>query len=120
MSTGGCARTMRVRPPVTKSERKPRAKSIALVKRILARQSVASQLKVLIAEGTAMTSVVVMKAVQRGGCMPLVYMWCPQTRKERKAMATIEPTMKRYPKMGLRALLARVAEIMPMGGRMRT
>ena len=44
-------------PPATKSETKPKAKSIGVVNRIFPPQSVPSQLKVLIAEGTPMESV---------------------------------------------------------------
>ncbi len=40
-----------------------------------------------------MASVVAMNAVPISGCMPLVYMWCPQTRNDRMAIAAIEPTM---------------------------
>ena len=50
-------------PPATKSETKPMANSIGVVKRICAPQSVPSQLKVLIAEGTPMESVRIEKAI---------------------------------------------------------
>src|SRR5439155_9002129 len=53
MSTAGEPRKMPVRPPVTNSDTKPMAKSIAGVKWIRARQSVATQLNVLTAEGMA-------------------------------------------------------------------
>ncbi len=68
-------------------------KSIWGVKRSFPRQRVASQWKVLMAEGMAMTRVVAMKAVPKRGCMPLTNMWCPQTRKLRTAMAAMLSTM---------------------------
>src|SRR5215472_16104553 len=41
-------------------------------------------------EGTAITIVVIMKAVPRRGFMPLMNIWWPQTIHERKAMAIME------------------------------
>ena len=63
---------MPLRPPITKLETKPKANSIGLVKRILPPHRVPSQLKVLIAEGTAITMVESMKAVPSTGFMPLM------------------------------------------------
>ena len=57
--------------------------------------SVPSQLKVLIADGTAMTIVEIMNAMPRVGFMPLWNMWWPQTIQLRKAMAIIENAMAR-------------------------
>ena len=47
------------------------------------------------AEGMAINSVVKVKTEPKSGSMPVTYMWCPQTMKERKAMANIEPIMAR-------------------------
>src|SRR2546427_9377697 len=92
------------------------AKSIAGVKWIRARQSVATQLNVLTAEGMAIASVVTMKAVPTRGFMPLVNMWWPHTRKLRNAMAQIDATIALYPKIGLRPCTARISETIPIGG----
>ena len=48
-----------------------------------------SQLKVLIADGTAMNIVLMAKVVPSVGFMPLWNMWWPQTMKPRKAMPAI-------------------------------
>jgi hypothetical protein len=93
MSTGAAARKMPERPPVTKRETKPMAKSMAVEKWRRPCQRVVHQLKVLMAEGRAMTMVEPMKAAPRRGCMPLTNMWWPQTRKLRKPMAESERTM---------------------------
>src|ERR1035438_7654289 len=53
-SSAGCPRKMPLTPPVTKSETKPSANSMAVVKWILPPHSVPIQLKVLMAEGTPM------------------------------------------------------------------
>ena len=60
------------------------------VKRIEPPQSVPSQLKVLIADGTAITMVVIMNAVPSNGFMPLTNIWWPQTIHDKKAIAIIE------------------------------
>ena len=60
-STGNAARKIPVRPPNVKSARKPSAKSIGVSKLRLPRQVVASQLKILIPVGTAMTIDEIMK-----------------------------------------------------------
>ena len=74
MSTGVEAMKMPLSPPMRKLETKPRAKSIGEVKRIEPPQRVPSQLKVLIADGTAMTMVESIKAVPSSGFMPLTNM----------------------------------------------
>ena len=61
-------------PPATKTETKPMEKSIGVVKRILAPQSVPIQLKVLIAEGTPIESVKIENAIAEYGLMPLMNM----------------------------------------------
>ena len=57
--------------------------------------SVPSQLNVLIAEGTAMTIVVIMNAMPSVGFMPDWNMWWPHTIQLRKAMAIIEYAIAR-------------------------
>ena len=73
-----------------KTERKPSANSIAVSKWRLPRQSVASQLKILIAVGTAMIIDETMKKPFRNAGIPTVNMWCAQTRSEKKPIATVE------------------------------
>ena len=68
------ARKMPLIPPVTNSETKPRANSIAVVKRILPPQSVPSQLNVLMAEGTPMRHREIENAMAEYGLMPLMNM----------------------------------------------
>ena len=63
MSTAGCASSMPVTPPETNKDTKPRANSIAVVKRICPRHKVASQLNVLMADGTATAMVEMEKAM---------------------------------------------------------
>jgi hypothetical protein len=57
--------------------------------------SVPSQLKVLIADGTAITIVLIMKVIPRAGFMPLWNMWWPHTIQLRKAIAIIENAIAR-------------------------
>src|SRR5712691_781659 len=93
MSTGVEAMKTPLSPPMMKEDTKARACSIAAEKRIDPRQSVPSQLNVLMAEGTAMTMVEAMKALPRAGFMPLWNMWCPQTMKPSPAIPMIEKTI---------------------------
>ena len=75
---------------------KPSAKSIAVVKRSLPRPPhiVASQLKILTPVGTAMSMLVAPKTRSARCPRPTANMWCAQTPKDRKAIATVEATTK--------------------------
>src|SRR5262244_2503977 len=95
MSTGVEAMKMPLRPPMTKLETNPGANSIGLLKRMSPPHRVPSQLKVLIADGTAMTMVDSINAVPRTGFMPLMNMWCPHTIHDKKAKAIIENAIAR-------------------------
>src|SRR5262245_15290010 len=90
MSTGVDAMNTPERPPMMKSDTKEIAKHIAVVYRLFPPQSVPSQLKILMADGTAMKTVDVWKAVPRSGFMPLWNMWWPQTMKPSPAIPQIE------------------------------
>jgi hypothetical protein len=57
-------------------------------------QRVPSQLKILIADGTAITIVVNMKVIPSIGFMPLMNMWWPHTIQLRSAMAAIAKTIE--------------------------
>src|SRR5579871_5195992 len=113
------ARKRPLRPPVTKTETKPIANSMAVVKWMRPCQSVVHQLNVLIADGMAMMAVDAMKAAPSRGCMPLTNMWWPQTRKLRNPIAESDSTMALYPKIGLRANAEMTSDTIPMGVRMR-
>src|SRR5499433_858354 len=102
MSTGVEAMKIPDRPPMTNIATNVIAFSIGVVKWMLPPQRVPSQLNVLMADGTAMTIVEIMKVVPSVGFMPLWNMWCPQTMNPRPAMPMIEYAIARYPKIGLR------------------
>ena len=74
-------------PPMTNIDTKARAKHIAVVNSIEPRHMVPIQLKVLMADGTAMTIVETEKAALSVRFMPLTNMWWPQTMNPRNPMA---------------------------------
>ena len=74
---------------MTNIETNASAKHIAVVNSIEPRQTVPIQLKVLMAEGTAMTMVEIEKAALSVRFIPLTNMWWPQTMNPRKPIATI-------------------------------
>ena len=73
----------------------PRANSIGVVKRSLPYQIVASQEKILIPVGTAMTIELTMYGTRSRGSIPLVNMWCAQTVRPRMAMAMLDMAIMR-------------------------
>src|SRR5687767_9161796 len=95
MSTGVEAMKIPESPPMTNIATNATAFSIGVVNWIDPPQSVPSQLKTLMAEGTAMTIVEIMKVVPRIGFMPLMNMWWPQTIHPRPAMPRIEYAIAR-------------------------
>src|ERR1700682_458663 len=117
MSTGVEAMNMPDRPPMTNMATKERAFNIGVVNRMLPPQRVPSQLNVLIADGTAMTIVEIMKLVPSSGFMPLWNMWWPQTMKPRPAIPIIEYAIARYPNTGLREKTGSTSDVMPIAGR---
>ena len=74
-------------------ETKPIALSMAAVNWIRPPHIVPSQLKTLIAEGSAISMVESMNVAPRAGFMPDWNMWWPQTRKPSPAMAPIAKTI---------------------------
>ena len=67
-------------PPITKVTMKPRLNSIAVDFRCsFESNSVASQLKILIPVGTAISSVVIIIGTRSQLNMPLTNMWCAHT-----------------------------------------
>src|SRR6266849_8044643 len=94
-SKEGCARNSPERPPLTNSDTKPMANSIAQVNWMFPPQRVPSQLKVLIAEGTPIDMVSNEKANAEYGLIPLTNMWWPHTQKPRKPVEQTAPTIAR-------------------------
>jgi hypothetical protein len=94
-STGVAAMKIPDRPPITNMATNEIAKHIGTVNRICARHSVASQLNVLMAEGSAIIIVESMKVMPRYGFMPLWNMWWPHTMNPSHAIAAIEYTIGR-------------------------
>ena len=78
------------RPPIVKMLTKPSANSIGVSKVMLPRQSVASQLKIFIPVGTAITIEASMNQTFRYVGIPTVNMWCAQTSIEKNPIATVE------------------------------
>src|ERR1700693_3427410 len=117
MSTGVEAMKIPDSPPMTNIATNETAFSIGVVKWMLPPQSVPSQLNVLMAEGTAITIVEIMKVVPSSGFMPLWNMWWPQTMNPSPAMPNIEYAIARYPKIGLREKTGRISEVIPIAGR---
>src|SRR5690606_11974998 len=75
------------------------------------------QLNALTADGIAMRSVVKVNTDPRNGFIPDINMWCPQTIVERNAIARIDMIIARYPKIGLRELVAMISDTRPIAGR---
>ena len=86
-------RKIPVKPPLINKLTKPMANNIPGENLILARHRVVSQLKTLIAEGTAISKVSNTKNAPRNGLRPVTNIWCAQTRKESIAIANNEPTI---------------------------
>ena len=82
-------------PPMTNIERKPSANSIGVLKWSFPSHIVASQLKILIPVGTAISSVVIIIGTRSHGAMPLTNMWCAQTEKPSTTIAMSESAISR-------------------------
>src|SRR5580765_5820145 len=89
-STGNAARKIPVRPPNVKSPMKPSEKSIGESNWRFPRHVVASQLKILMPVGTAMTIDEIMKKLSSPTPSPVVNMWCAHTSIEKNAIASVE------------------------------
>ncbi len=119
MSTGVEAMKMPLNPPIVNSITKPTANSIGVVNLIAPPHIVAIQLNTLMADGTAMISVVIMKLMPSAGFIPDWNMWWHQTMNPRKAMAMMANTMAWYPKIGFLAPLLITSDTIPNAGRIR-
>ena len=89
MSTGVFAMKIPLSPPITNIETNAIACNIGVVNLIEPLNIVPNQLNVLIADGTAISMVVVMKNAPMPGRIPLWNMWCPQTTHPKNAIAII-------------------------------
>ena len=95
MSTGTAPSMTPERPPITNMERKPSANSIGVLKCSFPSHIVASQLKILMPVGTAISSVVIIIGTRSHEAMPLTNMWCAQTEKPRTTIAISDRAMSR-------------------------
>src|SRR5687767_6619096 len=93
ISTGVAAMKMPDRPPMMNIETNAKANSIGVVNCTRPPQTVPSQLKTLMALGSAIIIVESMKVVPRMGLMPDMNMWCPQTTNPSPAMPAMENTI---------------------------
>ena len=78
---------------------------------------VAIQLKIFTPVGTAISMVAYMKNSCPVTGMPVVYMWCAHTIKDRIAIEAVAYTIDAYPNSGLRANAGMMALTMPNAGR---
>src|SRR5688572_6202682 len=93
MSTGVAAMKMPDRPPMMNIETNEIENSIGVVNCSLPPHIVPSQLKVLMALGSAIIMVDTMKVSPSAGFMPDRNMWWPHTMNPRPAMPAIEYTI---------------------------
>src|SRR5919197_2574497 len=116
MSNGTTASMIPLIPPRVNMVMKPRANSIGVRRWITPRHIVASQEKILMPVGTAISMVVIIIGTRSHGNMPDTNMWWAQTVKPRMMMATSENAIIRYPKMGLRAFVEMTSLMIPKPG----
>ena len=83
------------RPPITNIAMNPTAQSIGVFMWILPSQSVASQEKILIPVGTAISSVVTMIGTRSQPAIPATNMWCAQTEKPSTRIASSDSAISR-------------------------
>ena len=93
-SKGTTASETPERPPIGNIIRKPTAKSSGVFVTMLPPQSVAVQLKTFTAVGMAISVVEEAKKASATSGRPVANMWCTQTTKERKPIATEDQAMK--------------------------
>src|SRR5680860_413783 len=106
-----------VRPPVMKVDTIPIENSIAGFICKFPFQMVVIQLNDFTADGMAINKVVKVNTDPKNGFIPDMNIWWPHTMVDRNAIAKREAIMARYPKIGLRALVAKTSETIPMAGR---
>src|SRR3990172_1784280 len=93
MSTGVAAMKMPESPPMMNIDTNDSANSMGVVKRMFPPHTVPSQLKVLMALGSATSIVETMNVMPRAGFMPETNMWCLHTMNPSPAIPAIEYTI---------------------------
>ena len=86
-------RKIPVKPPDIDKLTKPIENNAPGVNLILPLHNVVSQLKTLIADGTAISSVSNTNTDPRNGFNPVTNMWCAHTRNANMAIANKDPSM---------------------------
>ena len=117
MMMGNLCRALKQAGSDEDSARKAAENSRGVLRRIEPRQSVASQLKILMPVGTAIVNDASMKNASTTVGVGVVNMWCAHTSRPRNAIATVDAAIALYPKIGLRANTGRISEIIPKTGR---
>src|SRR5438552_11794669 len=97
--------------------RNPSVNSIGVLNRIEPPHRLRNNIVRMIIEGIDIMIVVVWKKALMAVPIPVMYMWCAQTMKERNPTANTDQTMGLYPMMGLRVLLASTSVTIPSAGR---
>ena len=64
----------------------------------------------------AINKVVNVNTDPKNGFIPEMNIWCPHTIVDKKAIANIEATMARYPKIGFREFVAITSDVIPKAG----
>src|SRR5918996_4287483 len=95
ITTGMTASMIPLIPPSVNIVMKPSANSIGVVRWITPLQSVASQEKILMPVGTAISIVVIIIGTRSHECMPETNMWCAQTVKASTTIAISENAIMR-------------------------
>ena len=73
-----------------------------------------------ITEGIEINVVVVWKKVEIAGPIPVMYMWCAQTMKERNPRTSTPYTIDLYPQIGRRVLTGIISATQAIAGSNRT
>src|SRR5918997_6109243 len=116
MSNGTTASMIPLTPPSVNIVMKPSANSIGVRRWITPRHSVASQEKILMPVGTAISIVVIIMGTRIQLCIPDTNMWWAHTVKPRITMATSENAIMRYPNTGFRAFAEMTSLTIPNPG----
>jgi hypothetical protein len=82
-------------PPITNIERNPSANSMGVVRCMRPFHIVASQEKILIPVGTAITIEVTIMGTRSHDAIPATNMWCAQTEKPSTRIAISESAISR-------------------------
>src|ERR1700676_5796252 len=104
MSTGAIARMTPVRPPTTKTKRKPTANRIGVSKLSEPSHIVAVQLKTLTPVGPPTSSDAYIKNSCPATGIPTVNMWCAHTAHDTQPIAQLIDTIERHENRGFRGL----------------